>query len=542
MTNQSVCRILLLLSAILIPAFGVVYGISEPRAVDPTWIRLVLSAVALALFGISFHRRVARHTHHFVVVVFALIMCWFWYLCLANGFSENYALGMLYVHTAIALGLSLFLDRLRVLVLFAVAMLLLLTAEALFVPGVLRERAVLILCAATITALCYIATHLRLMAERSVYSSEARYRSLFTGASDAIILMTPDTGHVIEANDRAAALLGRSRPAIEGSSLDGLAGTRQWRSTVNEALGTADEAGNIELNITTGAGDVHLLANASRISVGGVSAVLVVLRDISERKAYEAKLIEARQRAEEVLQLKSSLLNNMSHELRTPLTGIIGFAEVLREKANDEDREFLSIIRSSGQRLLETVNSILNLARLDSENIDLRDGVVAVNEVASGVATSYERSVAAKGLTFDVRIAGDAYATGDAAAVERILENLLSNSLKFTASGRISLSVEARESAVEIAVSDTGIGIGPDFVPFVFDEFRQESSGLSRDYEGSGLGLAIVRRLVELMDGTISCRSRKGDGTTMTVILPAANVATVGDAAVEEGSFEPVKG
>ena len=211
----------------------------------------------------------------------------------------------------------------------------------------------------------------------------------------------------------------------------------------------------------------------------------------------------------------------MSHEIRTPLAGVIGFAEVLAEEVADEHREAAELIRQSGVRLLDTLNSVLDLARLEANAVDLtRAPLDVAAEVA--VAADLFRSVAErKGLRFEARLAPTP-ATLDASCLHRIASNLLANAVKFTTAGAITVAVWPEAGGAALRVTDTGTGMDAAFLPHLFDEFRQESTGLNRTHQGTGLGLAITKRLVDLLGGTITVASTKGVGTAFTVRFPGA--------------------
>ncbi|HYE58019.1 MAG TPA: PAS domain-containing protein, partial [Rhodothermales bacterium] len=238
--------------------------------------------------------------------------------------------------------------------------------------------------------------------------------------------------------------------------------------------------------------------------------------DVTERRQYEQGLVDARERAEELAQLKSAFLANMSHEVRTPLAGIIGFAEVLEDELEGSQREAAALVRESGMRLLETLNSVLDLARLESDATELKLAPLDVRSEIEAVARLFGPTAERKGLTFDIRLPEDGAplrAMLDSAALHRVLANLVSNAIKFTDRGSITLEVARVNDHLALHVRDTGCGMSTSFLPHVFEEFRQESSGLTRAHQGSGLGLAITKRLVDMLHGTITVESTVGRGT-----------------------------
>ena len=253
-----------------------------------------------------------------------------------------------------------------------------------------------------------------------------------------------------------------------------------------------------------------------------------IARDITERKQYEAALIHAREEAEAANRLKSAILANMNHEIRTPLAAIMGFSTLLVDELPARYHRFMRIIQQSGERLLDTLTSILDLSILDA-------GCMKLNREKVNVARAlYEKGqllrplAEKKGLQLHVESgAPEIWALLDRVLLDRILNKLVDNAIKFTKQGHVSARVNIVGDRVVIQVSDTGIGISEKFLPRLFDGFQQESTGPTRAYEGIGLGLAITRRLVELMDGEVSVASRRGTHSSATegVVLSAGTTA-----------------
>jgi PAS domain S-box-containing protein len=272
-------------------------------------------------------------------------------------------------------------------------------------------------------------------------------------------------------------------------------------------------------------------------SNGEVTHYVGVQEDVTERIRYERDLLEAKLKAEEMARLKSAFLSNMSHEIRTPLTTIIGFAHLLAERVQDEHREVAQRIGRGGARLLETLNSVLDLAQLESGMHRLNLERVDVAAEIRSSATFFQSTIEAKGVQLEVALPrGPLLADVDGAAFRRVLANLISNASKFTDQGTIRLSAARRRGEIVIKVADTGVGMSDDFLPRVFEEFQQESTGMGRAYEGSGLGLSIVKRLLELMGGSIAVESEKSVGTTFTLRLPGAGLPDSFSAVTEDFS------
>jgi len=255
---------------------------------------------------------------------------------------------------------------------------------------------------------------------------------------------------------------------------------------------------------------------------GEVDYVIGYSIDLTDQKRVEEKLVEAKEEAEELARLKSTFLANMSHEIRTPLASILGFAEVLVEETEGKQREFAELIEQGGERLSETLDSVLDLARLEAGGFEPEFETVFVQGVMQEAADLYAPMAEEKGLTFELDLPEDELRLhADRAGVGRMVANLLSNAIKFTKEGTVTLAARrASEERVELHVSDTGTGMEEDFREHLFEAFRQESSGLAREHGGAGLGLAITRRLADVMDAEVRVKSRKGEGSTFVLSFP----------------------
>ncbi|TAN69518.1 MAG: HAMP domain-containing protein [Magnetospirillum sp.] len=234
-------------------------------------------------------------------------------------------------------------------------------------------------------------------------------------------------------------------------------------------------------------------------------------------------LQDAKHKAEEASRMKSEFLANMSHELRTPLNGIIGFSELIRdEAADDETRENADIIERSSRHLLELVNTILDIAKIEAGAMTLNREPVDLARLVAAAAAVHQPVANAKGIGFVAETGPDvpAILSADPLRLRQILHNLLSNAVKFTEAGEVRLRVSRSGVDVRFEVQDTGAGIPESMQAAIFEKFRQVDSFLTRSHGGTGLGLTLARHLVELMGGTIGLVSKLGEGTTFHFILP----------------------
>jgi signal transduction histidine kinase len=231
----------------------------------------------------------------------------------------------------------------------------------------------------------------------------------------------------------------------------------------------------------------------------------------------------AKDMAEEMNRLKTNFLSNMSHEIRTPINGILGLSQVIDlESDNPDIKSYVRLQQQSGQRLLNTITSILNLSRLESRNNQLVLKVIDVTKLTLECIHSLASLARRKGLAFNYRPATETLlCLADETMLYQVISNVVGNAIKFTEDGHVEVSTHARDNShAVITIHDTGIGISDEFLPRIFNSFEQESSGRSRSHEGSGLGLSISKKYIELLGGEIVVQSKKDQGSTFEIILP----------------------
>jgi len=230
--------------------------------------------------------------------------------------------------------------------------------------------------------------------------------------------------------------------------------------------------------------------------------------DITERKFAEKELIEAKEKAEESDRLKSAFLSNMSHEIRTPMNGILGFTELLKEPllTGEQQQEYISIIEKSGARLLNIINDIVSISKIESGQMELSISETNVNELIEYIFDFFKPEADYKKLHLSYKNALpeiEVMIKTDSEKVTAILTNLVNNAIKFTYEGSIEFGYEKKGNWLEFFVKDTGIGIPHAQKELIFERFRQGSESLTRNYEGAGLGLSISKAYVEMIGGKI---------------------------------------
>jgi len=293
-----------------------------------------------------------------------------------------------------------------------------------------------------------------------------------------------------------------------------------------KVIGTAREIEGLRKDGTTFAA----LLSVSEVRLEGRRQFTGILHDITDLKQAERELLLAKEVAEAASRSKSRFLANMSHELRTPLNSIMGYSEmlqVLAERAGHQDYiEDLGRIHSSGEHLLNLINDILDLSKIEAGRMELHPERFEIRPMLEDVVTTLRPWVERKGNTLSAEFDDElGEMEADLTRVRQVLFNLLSNAGKFTEKGRVGLKAlrEVRRGAdwIEFRVSDTGIGMTPEQQKKVFEEFAQADTSTTRKYGGTGLGLAISRHFCEMMGGRISVESERGRGTIFRVRLPA---------------------
>jgi signal transduction histidine kinase/CheY-like chemotaxis protein len=284
---------------------------------------------------------------------------------------------------------------------------------------------------------------------------------------------------------------------------------------------------------------------------GRPTRLVGAMQNITGRKIAEQALLQAKADAEAANQAKSAFLATMSHEIRTPMNGVLGMAQAM---AADDlapiQRERLDVVRQSGEALLGLLNDILDISKIEAGKIELEVIDFDLGEIARGAHSTFASVAREKGLSFilDVEQALGVY-RGDPTRVRQILNNLISNALKFTETGEIRVAIDHTDGQLRVVVSDTGVGMSQDGLSALFRKFSQADSSTTRRFGGTGLGLAICRELAELMGGTIEAASTLGRGSRFILVLPMAWVggareAPAGRAApqpVDAGSMPPIR-
>ena len=258
-------------------------------------------------------------------------------------------------------------------------------------------------------------------------------------------------------------------------------------------------------------------------------ATFAIIRDITKQKEAEQALILALEKAEESDRLKSAFLANMSHEIRTPMNGIMGFSKLLRKKDLSSDKRdmYLNIIDQSSQRMLNIINDLIDISKIESGQmkVDLKE--TNINDIIEFIFNFFEPECQAKDITLKIKhpLTDDkAIITTDQNKLEAILINLLKNAIKFTDKGRIECGYELKDNNLTFYVQDTGVGIPEGKTVTIFDRFVQADSSMSKPYEGAGLGLSISKAYVEMLGGDLQVTSVIKKGSKFFFTIPYSTI------------------
>jgi len=390
----------------------------------------------------------------------------------------------------------------------------------------------------------------------AVRLSEIRYRRLFETAQEGVLIVDPGTHRITDANPFMAELLGYTREEFLEKELFEV-GLLRNRAACEAAFRELDEKRvfrDDNLAGQTKAGERRTLELVGNLyEEAGRQVIQCNVRDITERRHVEedrkqllAREQAARQEAEAANRAKDDFLATVSHELRTPLSPILGWSTLLRNQSLDDATSLraLESIERNAKVQAQLIEDILDVSRIIVGKMSLETRPLELEQIINAIDTACP-AADAKSIQIQTNCDTDVgLISGDPGRLQQVVWNLLSNAVKFTPNGgRVDVWLERLDSDVQITVSDTGQGIGVDFLPLIFDRFRQADSTSTRQYGGLGLGLAIVRQIIEMHGGTVRAESRgEGQGATFTVRLPVKGIGDKEDTTPGGGLVFPTVG
>jgi PAS domain S-box-containing protein len=374
-----------------------------------------------------------------------------------------------------------------------------------------------------------------------IKESDRRMKATFDHAGIGIVQAALD-GRVLQVNQQFADMLDTSAEGLVGrafldlgASIEGARSAESWQALVNALA--HEPSVNLEQSYRASNGAVMwalVTLAIVRDEAGDLDYLVATIQNITAQKHLEheltrknQQLAEQNRRIEEANRLKSEFLANMSHELRTPLNAIIGFSEIMHDgkvgAISSEHKEFLGDILTSAKHLLQLINDVLDLSKVEAGKMHFDPEPMQLNTIVSEVRDVLRTMACRKDIDVAIEIdpgLGDIVA--DASKLKQVLYNYLSNALKFTPdAGHVTVrAMPAGRDRYRLEVEDSGIGIQPEDLERLFTEFRQLDTSASKQYQGTGLGLALTKRIVEAQGGTVDVTSTPGHGSTFGAVLP----------------------
>lgn len=522
-------RHLFILGAVLLVLFGVLHEAAESGGFDPMWGRLVVSVLAISVVIASYlFDTVRRHFGWWVFGILAVSVGWGLTIVTLNDFAANYEIGLLFTHAIYPFVIGLGGGSVRRVVGFTMGSLLATVGVILISSVSVVEEMVLLGAMGTVSIVVVIVVQRMTWIQRELEEQESRLRGLANSVPGIVFQFYArgeERGHYF-VSEHAEEVLGISAEPDEFLERVRARVPQEDRRRILRSIESAiDErtTWRAEFPFETPSGERIWLLGTSTPEVREDEIVYNgFLLDITDRKQAEHALRQSKEEAEEASQVKTAMLANMSHEVRTPLTSIIGFSEILENNLDGEMEGFAHRTHQSSKRLLETLESVLQLSKLEAGAASLDREKVSLPGVMQNTIALLEPKADEKSISIDtIWPEHSVMGLWNQNALRRIGRNLLENAIKFTpAGGDVNVRVRRDGARARLEVEDTGIGISEEHLPDIFQAFRQESEGIRSEYEGSGLGLSIVDHLVDELGGRVDVETRKGDGTRFIVELP----------------------
>lgn len=365
---------------------------------------------------------------------------------------------------------------------------------------------------------------------------ESYLRSILETMSECILVLD-DEANIVEVNQSFVSTWGFTLDDVRGKPIQTIFHPRHRQRYEEEiarykATGKAISPDVLEFLEATDLNgrEFPITCIYSDFLFGSKRMFVVSVNDITDQEAHKAELLEAKEVAEQAAKAKATFLANMSHEIRTPMNGVMGLLDLVSDTdLNSQQRAMIKTAKTSAESLLNILNDILDVSKIEAGKIDLEKAEVDLASIVEDVVSLFNVSAVDKGLELscyiDPRL--DKLVIGDSTRLRQIASNIIGNAVKFTLNGEVCVRLqvvreEGNAIGIELSVRDTGIGMSEKSIDTLFDQFSQADTSTTRKFGGTGLGMAISRQLTELMDGNIKATSKLGEGTTFVVALEFA--------------------
>ncbi|NIM19707.1 MAG: PAS domain S-box protein [Candidatus Latescibacteria bacterium] len=361
-----------------------------------------------------------------------------------------------------------------------------------------------------------------------------KYKALQKSANDLIILINPNTGKLMEINNKAESALGLKRENVESKSFFDLFAEEDQYQARRDFINVLSQKSTSFVDrrmITSDGGVIYVDINASLVQLEGGVSIQTIIHDVSQRKMLEQQIIrqnknlqDINKKLKELDEMKTEFLARITHELKTPLSIILAYSESLRhaDLPAEEQEKFLDVIDEQGQSLLSLIDNLLDLSNLEISTTMLNVTLGHLHDVIRSIWPQVERSARAKDISISFQPGYDIPVTYlDNKRILQVLSCLVNNAIKFTDSGRsIEVRTKVDDGEIWVEVADTGEGIPAEKIPGIFDTFHQIDGSISRRWGGMGIGLAMAKHIIDLHGGKIWVESEVGMGSIFTFSLP----------------------
>jgi len=387
------------------------------------------------------------------------------------------------------------------------------------------------------------------LAEEALRISEEKYRNLLDNMGEGIAIMDENENFIF-VNPSAEKIFGVGKGELTNVCLKTFLSSENFekakRQTKERIQGKSDVFEE-EIILKDGSKKIILVFATPWFDNDKFKGTYGIFSDITERKQYESKLVEAKERAERSDKLKDAFIANISHEIRTPLNGILGMTELIKNSLSkyihSEENSYFAAIEQANARIVRTIDMILNFSRLQVGDFTVSPKQINISSIIRNLLNEYKTKANKKSikLTFENKC-GEVFLEADEYCIAQAISNLIDNAIKYTVKGEVKLVMFTdTENILKLVVEDTGIGISDDYIDHIFEPYSQEEIGYNRGYEGVGLGMSLVKKYLDLNETEITVKSVKDKGTTFTVHFKNSKIIKSGQEFTEVISQEPPK-